>query len=49
MQEIYILITKISMGSKVIFEDQPDETSWSVLKWEEQGAIIMGKLSMHGK
>lgn len=39
---------KKCFGSKVIFEDTPDETSWSVLKWEQQGAIIMGKLSMHG-
>jgi hypothetical protein len=39
---------KKCLGSKVIFDDQPDETSWCVLKWEEQGAIVMGKLSMHG-
>jgi len=40
---------KKCFGSKVIFEDTPDETSWSVLKWEEKGAIILGKLSMHGE
>ncbi|KIW07122.1 uncharacterized protein PV09_01995 [Verruconis gallopava] len=38
---------KKCLGSKVIFDDAPDETSWSVIKWEEQGAIILGKLSMH--
>jgi hypothetical protein len=40
---------KKCFGTKILFEDTPDETSWSVLKWEEQGAIIMGKLSMHGE
>ncbi len=29
------------------FKERPQVTSWCVSKWEEEGAIIMGKLNMH--
>lgn len=39
---------KKSLGSLLNFTNPLDTTSWCVSKWEEKGAIIMGKLSMHG-
>ncbi|KAF2436931.1 glutamyl-tRNA amidotransferas-like protein subunit A [Tothia fuscella] len=38
---------KKSMGSTMNTTNTLDETSWCVKKWEEQGAIVLGKLSMH--
>jgi hypothetical protein len=34
-------------GTKKDFTSPLDETSWCVLKWEEQGAINVGKTNMH--
>lgn len=39
---------KKCLGTKIVFDDQPDETSFCVTMWEQQGAIVLGKLSMHG-
>jgi Asp-tRNA(Asn)/Glu-tRNA(Gln) amidotransferase A subunit family amidase len=38
---------KKSMGSSRDFTRQGGGTSWCVQKWEEAGAVIIGKLSMH--
>ncbi|KAI9842747.1 MAG: hypothetical protein M1837_006930 [Sclerophora amabilis] len=38
---------KRNLGSKRDFTGKEDATSWCVKKWEEAGAIIVGKLSMH--
>lgn len=40
---------KKNMGSKLNWNDPSDGTSWCVLKWEEAGAILMGKTNMHGE
>lgn len=40
---------KKNMGSNMLFNDPSDSTSWCVLKWEEAGAILMGKTNMHGE
>jgi hypothetical protein len=37
-----------SLGSTLDFWNPLDQTSWCVAKWEEQGAIVLGKLNMHG-
>lgn len=36
-----------SVGTKQDLRHGIDETSWCVEKWEEEGAIILGKLNMH--
>jgi hypothetical protein len=36
-----------SLGSKLDFKKGIDETAWCVKKWEEAGAILMGKTNMH--
>ncbi len=36
-----------SLGSCKDFTSQDGGTSWCVKKWEEAGAVIMGKLNMH--
>ena len=36
-----------SMGSCRNYTNPQDVTSWCVRKWEEAGAIIVGKLNMH--
>ncbi|KAJ9656031.1 hypothetical protein H2201_008674 [Coniosporium apollinis] len=38
---------KKCLGSKKDFTNKLDETSWCVTKWEEQGAVVLGKLNMH--
>jgi Asp-tRNA(Asn)/Glu-tRNA(Gln) amidotransferase A subunit family amidase len=38
---------KKNLGSTMDMTNNLDETSWCVLKWEEQGAIVLGKLNMH--
>lgn len=40
---------KKNMGSTMNWNDPSDSTSWCVLKWEEAGAILMGKTNMHGE
>jgi hypothetical protein len=36
-----------TFGSSKVFETSSKETSWCVAKWEEAGAIIVGKTNMH--
>lgn len=36
-----------SLGSNRQLSTADDETSWCVRKWEEAGAVIVGKLNMH--
>ncbi|KAI9805902.1 MAG: hypothetical protein M1825_000516 [Sarcosagium campestre] len=38
---------KKSLGSPRDFTSKDDGTSWCVQKWQEAGAVIMGKLTMH--
>lgn len=38
---------KRHLGSKLDFSGGVDATSWCVKKWEEAGAIIIGKTTMH--
>lgn len=40
---------KKKMGSTLNWNNPLDSTSWCVLKWEEVGAILMGKTNMHGE
>ena len=35
------------MGSSTDYTNPQDVTSWCVRKWEEAGAVIVGKLNMH--
>lgn len=36
-----------TLGSKLDFKGGIDGTSWCVKKWEEAGAIVIGKATMH--
>ena len=36
-----------SLGSKQDFTHSGGGTSWCVQKWEQAGAVIIGKLNMH--
>ncbi|KAL6253344.1 hypothetical protein RBB50_001067 [Rhinocladiella similis] len=38
---------KKTLGSKLDFTDAKDRTAWCVEKWQEAGAILIGKTSMH--
>ncbi|KAH0837489.1 hypothetical protein AYO21_08912 [Fonsecaea monophora] len=38
---------KKTLGSKLDFTDKEDRTSWCVQKWQEAGAVIIGKTNMH--
>ncbi|KIW19269.1 hypothetical protein PV08_03563 [Exophiala spinifera] len=38
---------KKTLGSKLDFTDPKDRTAWCVEKWQEAGAILIGKTSMH--
>ncbi|KAI9787833.1 MAG: hypothetical protein M1816_007400 [Peltula sp. TS41687] len=38
---------KTCCGSTVDLKSELDETSWCVSKWEEEGAIVLGKMNMH--
>ena len=38
---------KKSLGSKLDFTDPHDRIAWCVLKWQEAGAVIIGKTNMH--
>lgn len=38
---------KRTLGSKLDFTNGVDGTSWCVKKWEEAGAIVVGKTTMH--
>lgn len=45
--EVHVKGYKRTLGSKLDFKGGHDETSWCVKKWEEAGAIIIGKTTMH--
>jgi len=45
--EVDIKGYKKCLGTKLDFTLENDETSWCVQKWEEEGAIVMGKTNMH--
>lgn len=36
-----------TLGSRLDFRTERDETSWCIKKWEEAGAIVIGKTNMH--
>lgn len=36
-----------TLGSKVDLKDKKDATDWCVQKWEDAGAVIIGKTNMH--
>lgn len=38
---------KTTKGSKLDFTDKTDGTSWCVQKWQDAGAVIIGKTNMH--
>lgn len=38
---------KRTLGSKLDFTDSEDRTAWCVQKWQEAGAVIIGKTNMH--
>ena len=45
--EVHLKGYKRTHGSKLDFKGGIDETSWCVRKWEEAGAIVVGKTTMH--
>lgn len=45
--EVHLKGYKRTLGSKLDFSHGFDETSWCVEKWEEAGAVVIGKTTMH--
>ncbi|KAL1880445.1 hypothetical protein Plec18167_003849 [Paecilomyces lecythidis] len=45
--EVHVKGYKRTLGSKIDMKGGIDETSWCVRKWEEAGAIMIGKTTMH--
>ncbi|KAH8698841.1 putative N-acylethanolamine amidohydrolase [Talaromyces proteolyticus] len=45
--EVHLKGYKRTLGSKLDFKHGIEATSWCVEKWEEAGAIIIGKTTMH--
>ncbi|KAL2001427.1 hypothetical protein VTN02DRAFT_1784 [Thermoascus thermophilus] len=45
--EVHLKGYKRTLGSKLDFRPAVDETSWCIRKWEEAGAIVIGKTNMH--
>jgi Asp-tRNA(Asn)/Glu-tRNA(Gln) amidotransferase A subunit family amidase len=45
--EVLVKGYKRTLASKLDFKKGIDETSWCVRKWEEAGAIVVGKTNMH--
>ena len=45
--EVHVTGYKRTLGSKLDMKGGVDETSWCVQKWEEAGAIVVGKTTMH--
>ena len=45
--EVHLKGYKRTLGSKLDFKGNVDETSWCVKKWEDAGAIVIGKTTMH--
>lgn len=38
---------KKTLGSKLDFTDPKDRTAWCIEKWQEAGAVLIGKTTMH--
>ncbi|KAJ9353681.1 hypothetical protein DTO027B9_5124 [Paecilomyces variotii] len=45
--EVHVKGYERTLGSKIDMKGDIDETSWCVKKWEEAGAIMIGKTTMH--
>lgn len=45
--EVHITGYKRTLGTKLDFKAGTDATSWCVKQWEDAGAIVMGKTTMH--
>lgn len=45
--EVHVKGYARTLGSKIDMKGDIDETSWCVKKWEEAGAIMIGKTTMH--
>ena len=45
--EVHITGYKRTLGTKLDFKHGTDETSWCVKQWQEAGAIVIGKTTMH--
>ena len=45
--EIDVTGYRMTKGSKLDFSDPEDRTAWCVAKWQEAGAIVIGKTNMH--
>lgn len=45
--EVHLAGYKRTVGTKLDFKHGSEGTSWCVRQWEEAGAIVMGKTTMH--
>lgn len=45
--EVHITGYKRTLGSKLDFKAGSDATSWCVKQWQDAGAIVIGKTTMH--
>lgn len=45
--EVHITGYKRTLGSKLDFKNGSDDTSWCVKQWQDAGAIVIGKTTMH--
>jgi len=45
--EVDLADYKKTLGTKRDYTDKGNRTSWAVQKWIDQGAIVIGKLTMH--
>ncbi|EXJ83535.1 hypothetical protein A1O1_07158 [Capronia coronata CBS 617.96] len=45
--EVHLKGYKRTLGTKLDFSDPGDRTAWCVEKWQEAGAVIIGKTNMH--
>ena len=45
--EVHITGYKRTLGTKLDLKHGTDETSWCVKQWQDVGAIVIGKTTMH--
>ncbi|KAJ5450385.1 uncharacterized protein N7458_006834 [Penicillium daleae] len=45
--EVHVTGYKRTLGTKLDFKHGTDATSWCVQKWQDAGAIVIGKTTMH--
>lgn len=45
--EVHITGYKRTLGTKLDFKHGTDATSWCVQQWQDAGAIVIGKTTMH--